>query len=299
MESAKYNISLIIANLLFALNFSLFVSVLEQRSLSLAEIFVLQNLLMLIVLSPWRIFVASRKLSMSAKDVLLISLIAIISSLGWSYSMLWGMSLTSPIDAATIAAAGPSLTLIFAHFMRRRRLTTARLSGVALSLLGVAILVASRGEAFSSVGGARGNVILAAAVVIAALNTLIIKPFLERYGVAKVAWCYALAASVVSLPLFWSELNFGTLRSLDLLSLLEVVALVILGAALPIVLLFEGTEYLSPLHTSLYRYLQPFVTSIVVVARHQATLSEANYLAFALILIGCLLVKTKVRNSME
>ncbi len=297
MKSFRYNLLLLGANSLFALNFSLFVSVMEQRALSLGAIFVLQNLCFVAVVGAWRASHKVVRTTLDLRGLLAIVAIAALSSLGWSYTTLWGMALTSPIDAATIASAGPSLTLIFAHFMRRRRLTPARLVGVAISLLAVVMLVVSSGELALRGVGAWGNLLLTVAMTIAALNTLLLKPLLERYGIQQVAWVYALTAAVVSLPLFWGEIELGVFETLNMASLLEIVMLLLLGGATPLLMLFEGTEYLSPLHTSLYRYVQPFVTSAVVLMRGQARLNAINYIALFVIVIGATLMARGVDRA--
>ncbi|MFI3281535.1 MAG: DMT family transporter [Rikenellaceae bacterium] len=289
----KYNLALLCANTLFALNYSLFVSVMERDSLSIECIYLLQTLIFGVAMVLWQLL-SRGHLTISLRDFCAIGAVAILSSMGWSYLMLKGMSLSSPIDAAIIASVGPSLTLIFAHFMGRRRLTRGRISGVAISLSGVAILVVSRGSALMQSANVGGNLMLIVAVVIAALNTLLLKPLLERYGLAQIALCYAVVASIVALTLFGRELHFSPLGTLKPWNLVELIALLLFGSALPLLLLFEGTEFLSPLHTSLYRYMQPLIAAIVVVARGQATLTLANYLAMAALLLGGVLVAQKV-----
>ncbi len=298
MKSLKYNLSLLFANALFALNFSLFVSIMEGASLSIEAIYLLQCLgLLVLTLSIRGSQRTTSHIPIRWRDMVAIALTAILSSLGWSYMTLWGMSLTSPIDAATIASVGPSLTLIFAHVLGRRKLTGPRISGVVVSLLGVAILVISRSKVIMSRGEVEGNTLLLGAVVIAAINTLIFKPQLERYGVIRVGLIYAIASSAVATPLFWRSLLDVQHLSLSLELSVELSLLLIIGGALPLMLLFEGTERLSPLHTSLYRYTQPLITAIVVVWRHQATLTAANYVAMGAIILGGILVAQGVDRS--
>ncbi len=286
----KYNLSLLFANALFALNYSFFVSVMQAESLSIGAIYLLQSLVLVIILAIWSLLFKERvSAAISLRDHLIISLTAVCSSLGWSYATLEGMSLSSPIDAATIASAGPSLTLIFAHILGLRRVTRHRLWGIGISLFGVLVLLLSPQWSASQRGsGAEmGNCLLVVAVVVSAVNTLILKPQLERYGLRRVALIYAVAASVVSVPIFAHQLSEVNLARVDIL---EVVALLIIGSVTPLMLLFEGCEHLSALHTSLYRYVQPFVTSLVVITRGQAQIVGANYVALAAIIVGGVLV---------
>ncbi len=295
----KYNIFLALANLLFALNFSFFVSVLERKALTLSGIFALQNLLLLVYSTAWFTVVWARgdKQRIAGRDLVAIASIAALSSYGWSLAMLEGVALTSPLDGATLALVGPSLTLIFAHFMRRRRLTRVRLLGVAISLVGVVIMVCARSWAPLRAGGAWGVGLLGLSVVVAALNTLLFKPQLERYGVMRVALIYAIVAAFSSLALFWGDVASSRIFGDNVAEATEVVLLLTIGGALPLFMLFEGSEYLSPLHTSLYRYLQPFVTMVVVTLRGQARPSVAAYVALATFIVGALLLARGVDRA--
>ncbi|MFI3285753.1 MAG: DMT family transporter [Rikenellaceae bacterium] len=293
----KYNLSLLGANSLFALNFSLFVSLLESLALSIGTIYILQCFALMLISATLFLIVAHPPIRFRAGDLISIALISIVSSLGWSYMMLWGMSLTSPIDAATIASVGPSLTLIFAHALHRRQLSGKRIAGVALSLLGVAILVINQSLFTSSQHEIKGNILLLGAVVVAAVNTLILKPHLERYGVIRVALIYAIATIIVSVPLFGGAINSLSTLSLGWSEGAELTLLIVVGSTLPLMLLFEGTEYLTPLHTSLYRYLQPLIAAVVVVARKQAELTLSGIVALIVIIAGGILVAQGVDKA--
>ncbi|MFI3333282.1 MAG: EamA family transporter [Rikenellaceae bacterium] len=297
MKSLKYNLSLLIANALFALNFSLFVSVMESKLLSIDAIYLLESLGLLFVTTTLRIYRREASPPIQLSDTIIITLTSILSTLGWSYATLWGMSLTSPIDAATIASVGPSLTLLFAHFMGRRSLTGVRIAGLVISLMGVVILVISHPSGVVSTQANRGNLLLLCAVIIAAINTLIFKPQLERYGVIRVAHIYAIAAAAINLPLFAKSLGQLITLSVSWVAATELTLLLLIGCALPLLLLFEGTEYLSALHTSLYRYTQPLIAAIVVLSRGQATLTAANIVAMVVLIAGGILVAQGVDRS--
>ncbi len=292
----KYNLALLAANALFALNYSLFVSVMQGKSLSIGAIYILQTSCTAALTLLFHLFRAARS-PIEGRDILIIAATATVSSLGWSYATLRGMSLSSPIDAATIASMGPSLTLIFAHIMGTRKLSGVRIVGIVTSVVGVSILLFARGWNLLLGAQGRGNVLLLSAVVVSAANTLILKPQLLRYGLLRVALYYALSAFVVSLPLFWRDLLDLHLAQLSLWGGFELLLLLLIGSALPLILLFEGSERLSPLHTSLYRYAQPLITSIVVVSRGQAELTAANYVAMAAIVAGGVMVAKGVDRA--
>ncbi len=285
MRGLKYNVALFMANVLFAVNYSVGLSLMQSFLLSYRQIYIIEILSLVVVAVPLALG-RGRLFVVDFRSFLLVGLTALVSTLGWSYTTLWGLWLTSPIDVATIATVGPSLTLLFAHLLARRRFTELRLGGVALSLMGVAMLVVARGSILEVGSESFGSMLILVGVIAAAVNTLIIKGPVERYGVVSVMGWYGIVALVVNLPLFWGDFIAIELSSVSGSLIFELAYLVVIGSALPLFMLFEGTEYLTPLHTSLYRYVQPLVTTLVVVLRSQATLIWVNYVAMAVIVAG-------------
>ncbi len=293
----KYNLALLIANTLFALNYSFFVSVVQAQNLTIGAIYLLQTIVLFTAILLWRVLRPAKGDSMPLGHLLTISVTAAASSLGWSYFTLEGMSLSSPIDAAIIASAGPSLTLIFAHLLGLRRVTWVRILGIAASLFGVSLLLFSRQWGVPSGSMVSGNTLLVVSVVISALLTLILKPHLQRYGLQRVVWIYAVTALGVSLPCFWGELGEVKMAGITPLDGFEIVALLLIGSALPLILLLEGCEHLSALHTSLYRYMQPLVASLVLLARGQGSFTTLNFIVLALIVAGGVMVAKGVDRA--
>ncbi len=285
MRGLKYNVALFMANVLFAVNYSVGLSLMQSFLLSYRQIYIIEILSLVVVAVPLALG-RGRLFVVDFRSFLLVGLTALVSTLGWSYTTLWGLWLTSPIDVATIATVGPSLTLLFAHLLARRRFTELRLGGVALSLMGVAMLVVARGSILEVGSESFGSMLILVGVIAAAVNTLIIKGPVERYGVVSVMGWYGVVALVVNLSLFWGDFIAIELSSVSGSLIFELAYLVVIGSALPLFMLFEGTEYLTPLHTSLYRYVQPLVTTLVVVLRSQATLIWVNYVAMAVIVAG-------------
>ncbi len=289
MKRAKYNIDLLLANTLFAINYSIFASLMEREVLSCNQIFLLQMTSLLLVALPLALL-RGGLFSVRWQDLLHIGATAMVSSFGWGYLTLRGMSYTSPIDVATIATLGPSLTLIFAHLLHRRALTLPRIGGLMLSLFGVFLLLLHRGELLLVGSEGFGNLLIMVGVLSAAINTLMIKKPIELYGLRVVMGWYSIFSFAVSGFLFGGELTSLSLRELSLGAFGELGYVVALGSVVPIFMLFRGTEHLTPLHTSLYRYIQPFITSMIVVARGQGEPSTANYIAITVLVAGGVLL---------
>lgn len=284
----RYHIDLIFANVFFGANFSFYVS-LTRNYLDFQQIFMLQVLSAAIFFIPFALF-SKQSYRIGWRDAGNILIVTLLIVYGWMYMLLWGSSFTSPIDASTIATLGPAFTLIMDHLMHPRRYIRARVVGVVCALVGAAVLLLDDGSVLTHGSRAYGNALVLAAVVAIAINTVIIKPSLERLGTLVVMGWYYIIGLAVTAPFFWRYIDRVPFLRLPVQAQAELAYILILGTVLPMYLLYRGTEKLTSVHTALYRYIQPFIAGGLAVARGQAKFDTANIVALVFIFAGIVLV---------
>ena len=222
-----------------------------------------------------------------AGNILIVTLLIVY---GWMYMLLWGASYTTPIDASVIATLGPAFTLIMDHLMHPRKYIGTRVVGVVCALVGAGILILGDGFSLTHGSRAQGNLFVLAAVVAIAVNTVIIKPQLEKLGTLVVMGWYYIVGLAVTAPFFWKYIDHTQFLRLPLQAQAELAYILILGTVLPMYLLYRGTEKLTSVHTALYRYIQPVIAGILALVRGQAVFDAANIVALAFIFAGVVLV---------
>ena len=284
MAGTHYNRDLAVANILFGANFSFYVS-LTGGGMDFRIVFLCQLLAGAAAFIP-AAAVTRGFYRVTARDAAVMAGVSLLIVYGWLYMLLWGASLTSPIDASTIATLGPAFTLITAILLHRRRVMWADVGGIILAIAGGAVLIFDRGAVFVRGSEGYGNLIVLGAVVATAVNTVLVKPQLARLGVrAVLGWCY-LFGTLAALPLILRYATAGTaaaLRSAPLGLRTELLYIMIFGTVLPIYLLYRGTGGLTSVHTALYRYIQPVVATALALARRQERIDHANIVAAAMI----------------
>ncbi len=287
MAGTHYNRDLVVANILFGANFSFYVS-LTGGGMDFRLVFLCQILVGAVVFVP-AAAVTRAFYRVTARDAAVMAGVSLLIVYGWLYMLLWGASLTSPIDASTIATLGPAFTLITAIAVHRRRVMWADVGGIVLAIAGGAVLIFDRGEVLIRGSEGYGNLIVLGAVVATAVNTVLIKPQLARLGVrAVLGWCY-LFGTLAALPLILRYATPDTaaaLRSAPLGLRTELLYVMIFGTALPMYLLYRGTEGLTSVHTALYRYIQPVVATALALVRRQERIDRANIIAAAVIAVA-------------
>lgn len=288
MGKTHYHLDLIFANLLFGANLSFYVS-LTAGYLDFRQIFMLQVLSAALFFIPCALF-SHGFFHIGGRDAGRILLVSLLVVYGWMYMLLRGASCTTPIDASVIATLGPAFTLILDHLLHPRRYRPGRMAGIAVSLVGAAILLFNQGLELTHGSQAEGNLFVLLAVVAIAANTVLIKPQLERYGVLAVMGWYYLVGLAVTAPFFWRDISRAELWYLSLQAQAELAYILLPGTVLPMFLLYRGAEKLSSVHTALYRYIQPVAAGILAVMRGQAHFNAENLSAAGCIFVGMVLV---------
>lgn len=288
MGALRYNFDLIFANLLFGANFSFYVS-LTRNYLDFQQIFMLQ-VLAASIFHSFRPFLETvlphsaarfrQYLDRDRADRLWLDVHAVV-----------GASYTSPIDASTISTLGPVFTILTGHFLlREKNITWARRIGVVLGFAGAAFLLFDKGFRLAPGSSGLGNALVLVAVVAIAVNTVIIKPQLQRYGTLVVMGWYYIIGLLITAPFFWKYIADTDFLRLPLSGQAELAYVLVLGTVLPMYLLYRGTEKLTFIHTALYRYIQPVVATVLALVRHQEQIDRTNIIAGVLIFASIILV---------
>ena len=293
MGLLRYHIALAVANVLFGVSFSIYVSLL-QGVMQSSQLFALQLIFSLSVFTPLAMM-RHGFFRLSLDDFGSIFIVALLVVFGWWYMLMKGASYTNPIDASTIATIGPVFTLITSIVVQSRSAKWGEKLGILLAISGVLVILVDRGRMLlGEVGEAYGNALVLCAVVAIAVNTVLITPVLRRHGTLVVMGWFYLIGTVLSLPIIISELPLVKISDFTHLQLAEIGYILLFGSALPLYLLYKSSEHLTAIHNAVYRYIQPVVATVVAVSRGQTIIDRTNIVGAVLIFLGmlCVIVAT-------
>ena len=289
MGKLRYNIALVVANILFGVSFSVYVSLLHG-ALNFEQLFTMQLLFSALIFTPAALL-RGGLFRLSLNDFGSIFIVALLVIFGWWYMLIMGASYTNPIDASTIATIGPVFTFITAIIVHSRRAKRGEKIGIVIALLGVAAILFDRGRTLVGENGeGYGNALVLCGVVSIAVNTVLITPVLQRHGVVKVMGWYYLIGVVLALPLLVDTIPTISQLQLSHSDLIEVGYILLFGSAVPMYLLYIGSEHLTAAHTAIYRYLQPIVASVLALVRGQSIIDRTNIVGAVLIFSGMLAI---------
>lgn len=212
---------------------------------------------------------------------------------------MWGLNLTSPVNASIITTALPIITMVMAALILREPVTRLKLGGVFLGAVGALILIAGS-SADSASGASWGDILVLMSQLCFTCYLIFFKNIITRYSpVTLMKWMFTFAA-LCTVPFSYPEWLHMDWSAVEPVVLWGVVAYVVGPTFLSYLVLPVGQRYLRPTVTAMYNYVQPVVASFVAVWAGISDFTASNALAVVFVFTGVFLVtQSKSRADME
>ena len=211
----------------------------------------------------------------------------------------WGLSLTSPVNASIITTSMPIITMILAAIVLHEPVTRLKVGGVFAGAVGALILV--MGSATASDGGnVWGDLLVIAAQMSFACYLVFYKDLISRYSaITLMKWMFTYA-SIIVIPFTCGEWTGADWASFGGAAVWGMVFFVVGPTFVSYLLLPLGQRNLRPTVTAMYNYVQPVVATLVAVFAGMGRFTTSNAVAVVLVCAGVFLVtKSKSRADME
>ncbi|HVI31415.1 MAG TPA: DMT family transporter [Phenylobacterium sp.] len=176
-----------------------------------------------------------------------------------------GLQSTTALNSLVVQAAIPPLIMLFAWVALRERTGRWQVAGVALSLVGV-LVVLSRGRPWDllHLGLNRGDAVVLVGVVLYAVYSLILR---RRPQVRPMSllWATFGAAIVLLAPFYLAELASGRTMALTPKALLGVGYVAVFPSFLAYLFFNRGVELIGSARAGQYLHLQPVFGAVLAV----------------------------------
>lgn len=233
-------------------------------------------------------------------DLLLLffaSLLGIIFNQGL---FMFGLSLTSPINASIITTSSPIITMIIAALFLHEPVTKSKLLGVFLGAIGAFILIVSGQHGVSQVGNMWGDILCLLAQLSFSLYLVFYKGLTSRYSsITLMKWMFTYS-SICLIPFSYNEIMAADWGTLSREVLWGLVLIVFCATFVSYLLIPVGQRYLRPTLTSMYNYVQPIVASVVAVCWGMDSFNLLKIIAVVFVFTGVFFVtKSRSREEVE
>ena len=227
------------------------------------------------------------------------SLLAIVFNQG---CFIFGVGLTSPVDASIITTSMPLLAMVLAAIYLKEPITGKKVLGIAVGATGALLLILGSHQVSEAKAAGNhyiwGDLLVLLAQFSYALYFVLFKNFVNKYSLITIMKWMFTYAFICALPFSYNDLLHTEWKSLQNTEIGALVFIVVESTFISYVLIVIGQKNLRPTVAGMYNYVQPLVASIVAVCWGMDTFNFVKIISVALIFGGVYLV-TNSRSKAE
>lgn len=248
----------------------------------------------------WLVSFFTKPEHVNHKDLLALffaSMLGIVFNQG---SYIFGLSLTSPINASIVTTSTPILTMIIAALYLHEPVTGKKLIGVFMGATGALLLIFSghQGQTPGQGGNIWGDLLCLLAQLSFACYLVFYKGLISRYSpITLMKWMFTYS-SICMIPFSYNDLLHTNWAGIDYKLGLGLLMVVFCATFISYLLVPIGQRTLRPTVTSMYNYVQPIVASVVAVVWGMDQFNLLKIIAVILVFSGVFLV-TQSRSRVE
>lgn len=292
----KAHISLLIANLIYALNFTIAKDVMPNFILPSA--FILLRVMGALFLFSFSYFIFFFQ-KIELKDILRF---AICGLFGVAINQLFffeGLNLTTPINAAIVMTTNPILVMLLSFIIVKEAISFRKILGITLGFIGASTLILSDGAIDLSSNNSTGNLFVFINATSYGLYLVIVKPLLNKYHPLTVLFYVFAFGLLFVLPFGYDDLTIVKWGTIPVNIYLEIIFVVVCTTFIAYLLNSSALKTLTASTVSIYIYLQPILASLFAIFLGADFLDEKKIIASALIFSGVYLVSIRPSESMK
>jgi drug/metabolite transporter (DMT)-like permease len=208
----------------------------------------------------------------------------------------WALEYTQALNTLLLQSAGPLFVAVWSLLLLGIRLTLAQAGGIALSLVGVlVILLHGDLTALASIEFNKGDVIFIVALAIFGLYSVLSLKRPQIHGLSFVGFTFGCGAAALTPLLIW-ELFSRPVMQLDTANLLSLLYVAMFPSTLAYLCFNRGVQLIGANRAAPFFHVVPVfgtVMSIVFLGEHP---QPFHFVGFALVLTGVFVASRKPAN---
>ncbi|HRY31677.1 MAG TPA: DMT family transporter [Bacteroidales bacterium] len=294
--NSKAHLALLASSLVFGLNYWI-AKALMPDYLNPAQIIFFR-----IVVSAglfWLTALFLKKENVEIPDLWRIALCSLLGVVLNPYLFFLGLRLSNPVETAILHTTSPIVVLVFAAWILREKVTTPKLTGIAVGAAGALLIVLNGRQLSFSSDTFLGNVFILLNITFYSLYLVLIKPVMLKYHpITVMKWAF-LFAMVVVFPLTFPAAMQVNWKAFPGIIWFDFLYVVIGTTYLAYLLVTISLQRLSAAVVGFYIYLQPLIATIHGIILEKEKLTAVKLLAALLIFSGVWLVNRKTRYRLK
>lgn len=286
-DRAKAHLAIIVANILFGINYSAAKHVMPGYILP--EGFTLLRIVSAAALLWLTSFFFKRE-KVARSDYRRLFLASVFGVVLNQLMFLKGLNYTTPIDSAIIMTVNPVLVLVISALVLRDAITVTKVLGIAIGASGAILLIVQSGDVSFAGEHFTGNVLTFFNALSYAFYLVLIKPLMMRYSpVTVMRWVFTFGL-VMMFPFGFTSLSEVQWSVMPGVAWGAIVFVLVGPTYLAYLLNSKGLQHLKPATVSIYIYSQPIIASLVSVWLGQDHITVVKVISTLLVFVGVYLV---------
>ncbi len=248
----------------------------------------------------WMLSLFLKEEHVEPKDMLRLFFAALFALILNQGMFIFGLSLTSPINASIVTTTLPIVTMIVAAVYLREPITNLKVSGIFIGALGALILILSSRSTSASSGNIWGDLLCVAAQFSFSIYLSVFKGLTQQYSAVTINKWMFVYASLCYIPLSYQDISCIEWRNIPVSTLWQMGYVVLGGTFVSYICLMGAQRMLRPTVVSMYNYMQPIVASTAAIAMGVGVFGWEKAVAIPFIFTGVYLVtRSKSRKDLE
>ena len=213
---------------------------------------------------------------------------------------IFGLSMTSPIDASIVTTTLPIVTMIIAAIYLKEPITNLKVLGIFVGAMGALTLILSSQTAGSGNGSIIGDLLCLVAQISFSIYLTVFKGLSQKYSPITLNKWMFIYASMCYIPFSYQDVAGIQWAEVSTAAYVQIGYVVIGGSFLAYIFIMTAQRLLRPTVVSMYNYMQPIVASIAAIIMGLGVFGWEKGIAVALVfLVVYIVTKSKSKADFE
>ena len=213
---------------------------------------------------------------------------------------IFGLSMTSPIDASIVTTTLPIVTMIIAAIYLKEPVTNLKVLGIFVGAMGALILIMSSQTAGGGNSSIIGDLLCLVAQISFSIYLTVFKGLSQKYSPITLNKWMFVYASMCYIPFSYHDVASIQWAEISTAAFVQVGYVVVGGSFLDYIFIMTAQRLMRPTVVSMYNYMQPIVASIAAIIMGLGVFGWEKGAAIALVFLGVYIVtKSKSKADFE
>jgi drug/metabolite transporter (DMT)-like permease len=289
-NTLKGHIALLVAQIIYALNYSIAKGLMPDFLSPVAVVFLRITGAAFLF---WLVSLFLKTQKIEKQDLKKIALLAIFGTLLNQIFFIYGLSLSTPINSSIIMISNPIMVFVFTLIILKERITSLKICGLILAITGSIIILSYKGNFELGSETMLGDIMTLINSISWAIFMVMVKPLMMKYNTVSVMRWLFLFGSFYILPIGLNDVIDTNWLGFTTHATFAILFVIIATTFFAYFLNVYGLQSLSTNTVSAYIYMQPFLASLFAIILGNDVLTATKIFSGGLIILGLYLINKK------